>query len=142
MPVRADSAPTAGPPPGPHLTATTTRLGHTAVCHLAGDLDVDTRERAAAALARAAAEPHHLVCVVLRDIDFLACAGLTTLLEARAAALAADRSLALVDPSPPVRRVLELTGTGSLFPVLADLPRGDCPTGSAPDGLCRATPVG
>lgn len=57
----------------------------------------------------------------LADLEFLDSAGLGTLLTIRDRAQDLGIELRFVNPSPPVRRILEMTGTA---PLLLDKPPG------------------
>lgn len=96
------------------------RAGVTAVS-VAGDLDIASRARLAAALQDRHRDGPHVV-VDMRRVTFLDCAGLSTLLAAEAGLRAAGGSLRLGQVSRPVRRVLDLTATAS---VLMSHPAGD-----------------
>ncbi|MFJ9521014.1 STAS domain-containing protein [Kitasatospora sp. NPDC101801] len=107
--------------PDTPIRTVTARLGDAALCYLAGTLDFDTARPARTALHRAMLLPCPVVCVDLRDVDFFACAGLNELLDCRAEALRTGRTLVLIAPSPPVLRLLLLSGTRHLFAVSRDV---------------------
>ncbi|MFF3006772.1 STAS domain-containing protein [Kitasatospora sp. NPDC057940] len=108
----------------PVLKARAALIGTTAVCHLSGEIDLDTQDIAAAALRRACAYPCDLLCVDMREVTFFCCAGLNQLLSARSEAVGVGRAIALIAPSPQVRRLMQLTETADLFPVLPGIPLG------------------
>jgi anti-sigma B factor antagonist len=85
----------------------------------AGELDMAT----ATALPEAArrmngAKPGAPVLVDLSEVEFMDSSGLRGLLDARAVVGAAGHPFALLRPSPPVRRVLELVDLGGHMPVV------------------------
>lgn len=85
----------------------------------AGELDMAT----ATALPDAArridgAQPGAPVLIDLSEVEFMDSSGLRGLLDARAVIGAAGHPFALLRPSSPVRRVLELVDLGGHMPVV------------------------
>lgn len=76
--------------------------------------------------------PH--VIVDLTDVDFFAAAGLTVLVNARQAAVAADTTLCLVASTRPVLLPLTITGLDGLFDIHPDLTHALARAGCGPDG--------
>ncbi|MFD9595334.1 STAS domain-containing protein [Kitasatospora sp. NPDC059973] len=111
----------------PALTSFTARIGATGVCYLAGELDDDTRSAAASALRRAQLFRPERLCVVLTRITFMSAAGLNLLLEARRHLAVNHAQLYLVAPSARVTRLLDLTETTGLFPMITTVPLRACP---------------
>ena len=88
------------------------------VAGLAGELDLDRADDVRDELARIAADP---ACRYLRvdvaGLDFIDSYGLGALVSARNSAAAAGVTLTLAEPSPPVRKAIEVTGLGDVFGV-------------------------
>lgn len=80
----------------------------TTVALLVGDLDGDTCAELGAALAEQA--PSGNLVVDLAGLTFIDSSGITELVEARRACLGRDGTFTLRSTTPPVRRVLEITG--------------------------------
>ena len=76
--------------------------------------------------------PH--VIVDLTDVGFFAAAGLTVLVNARQAAMAAGTTLCLVASTRPVLRPLTITGLDSLFDIHPDLTHALVRASCGPDG--------
>ncbi|MGW2402479.1 NUDIX domain-containing protein [Kitasatospora sp. NPDC001664] len=89
-----------GPPPPTELTTFTAKIGTTAVCYLAGELDHDTRPAVAAALQRAQAHHPRRLCVVTTRLTFMSCAGLALLQATHRHLTLHHTQLYLVAPSP------------------------------------------
>ena len=102
------------------LTLTTeTRAGST-VLHVAGELDLSTVATFDAELARALSLGG--VVVVLSECTFIDSSALQSLVRAyRALPRAEGASLALVAPSQPARRVLEIAALDRLVPIFDTL---------------------
>jgi anti-sigma B factor antagonist len=86
------------------------------VASLAGELDLDRADEVRDNLAAASAEPG---CRYLRidvsGLDFIDSYGLGALVSARNSAAAHGVTLTLAQPSPPVRKAIEVTGLGDVF---------------------------
>ena len=86
------------------------------VATLAGELDLDRADDVRDELARIAADP---ACRYLRvdvaGLDFIDSYGLGALVSARNSAAAEGVTLTLAQPSPPVRKSIEVTGLGDVF---------------------------
>jgi anti-sigma B factor antagonist len=84
-----------------------------------GEIDMGTVDRLRSALDGARAD-----CVTalvdLSEVSFIDSTGLHVLLEAALSAADSDWELFLVRPSARVRRLVEVTGTGPLLPIVAD----------------------
>ncbi|MCA2219532.1 STAS domain-containing protein [Jidongwangia harbinensis] len=83
---------------------------------LDGELDLDSADKVRDSLAEAAraADCHYLRVDVSR-LGFIDSYALGALVSARNAAAAAGVGLTLADPSPPVRKAIEVTGLASVF---------------------------
>jgi anti-sigma B factor antagonist len=88
---------------------------------LKGEVDFSNTQRVDSAVDLAAsAWGSSLVAVDLQDVTFIDCAGIRTLVQARHRLDAACSYLWITGLSPQVSRMMQLTGTDSLFGV-ADL---------------------
>jgi anti-anti-sigma factor len=76
--------------------------------------------------------PH--VIVDLTDVDFFAAAGLTVLVNARQAAVAAGITLCLVASTRPVLLPLTITGLDGVFDISPDITHALLRAGCGPDG--------
>ena len=86
------------------------------VAALAGELDLDRADDVRDSLARAAAAPGcRYLRVDVSGLDFLDSYGLGALVSARNSAAAEGVTLTLAEPSPPVRKAIEVTGLGEVF---------------------------
>ena len=87
------------------------------VVPLRGELDVATADRAAdRALDRAI--PGSSLILDASRVTFCDCSGLSALLRAARRARAMGCGFALMTPSPPLTRLLAITGVGDRLPVL------------------------
>ncbi len=86
---------------------------------LAGELDVADVAEVEQVLDAAIADSSGAFLVDLVELDFLDSSGIHVLLRARALLGREDRVLALVGPTGPVRRALDLTGVSDLFTIYA-----------------------
>ena len=86
------------------------------VAALAGELDLDRADDVRDSLASAAGTPG---CRYLRidvsELGFIDSYGLGALVSARNSAAAKGVTLTLAEPSPPVRKAIEVTGLGHVF---------------------------
>jgi anti-sigma B factor antagonist len=80
----------------------------TMVACLTGDLDGDTCAQLSAALAAGA--PTGSLVIDLGGLTFIDSSGITELVEAREACIKRKATFTLRSTTPPVRRVLEITG--------------------------------
>ncbi|MFB9370761.1 STAS domain-containing protein [Kitasatospora albolonga] len=89
----------------------------TAVLSLIGAVDMDTAPLLARALRRALTGPPlpHRLVVDCSELHFCSSSGLNELLRARRTAASAGVALRLGTPSPQVLRLLDMTGTDSVF---------------------------
>ncbi|MFE9427403.1 STAS domain-containing protein [Kitasatospora sp. NPDC006697] len=94
--------------------------GEVAVCGLAGELDLETKAPAAAAIDELIAERPAVLVVDIAGVTFCDSSGLNLLLRARTAAAGEGIDFRLAHPSPAVARVLQITGTDTVFTVLDD----------------------
>ncbi|MEW1913847.1 STAS domain-containing protein [Kitasatospora sp. NPDC085895] len=101
------------------LKARTVRVGPVVVCAFTGDLLMDNEAVAVAALDGALGLGPAVLAVDLSGVELCTSAGLSLLLTVRRTAHDRGVPLVLVAPGRGVRRVLEVTETGSLFPVFA-----------------------
>jgi anti-sigma B factor antagonist len=74
------------------------------------------------------------VIVDLTDVDFFTAAGLTVLVNARQAAVAAGITLCLVASTRPVLLPLTITGLDGMFDISPDLTHALLRAGCGPDG--------
>lgn len=98
------------------ITASSTSTVTPHRVRVAGDLDLprgDELELRVRPLLTRGAQ----VAVDLRDVEFADSSGLGALLVLNQIADEVGATLLLLDPSPPVRSVLDLTGTAELFTV-------------------------
>ena len=103
------------------LRAEPVRVGGAPALALHGEIDVATAGIVTERLEETILASEGAVVVDLSGVDFLDSSGIAALLRARGMLGRADRSLVLVCPAGPVRRVLALTGIEELF-VLLDSP--------------------
>ncbi|WP_127507619.1 STAS domain-containing protein [Actinoplanes solisilvae] len=86
------------------------------VATLRGELDLDRADAVRDQLAEIATDP---ACRYLRidvsGLDFIDSYGLGALVSARNSAAAQGVTLTLAEPSPPVRKAIEVTGLGHVF---------------------------
>jgi anti-sigma B factor antagonist len=87
---------------------------------VSGEIDLHTapslRDAALAALRKHGAT----LRIDLREVPFMDSTGLEVLLATRRRAELEGGSLTLLGPTPAVRRVIEVTGLGKLFPIAPD----------------------
>jgi anti-anti-sigma factor len=88
------------------------------VLELSGDIDLDGRDRLAAAFADALARARSAVVADLRECTFLGSTGARVLLEANDAAAARGLLLSVTLGRSPARRVIELLGVGDQIDIL------------------------
>jgi anti-anti-sigma factor len=94
--------------------------GGCTVVRLSGDADVTGRAAEDVLAAEAAKDPA-LLLVDLAAVSFMDSWALHVVLRAMRGRQSAGAAAGLVCPSGPVRRVLELTGAGTLVPVFASM---------------------
>jgi anti-anti-sigma factor len=82
-----------------------------------GEVDVSALPAFTAALDDAIRESEGAFVIDLCDVEFLDSSGLSALLRARAMLARDDRSLAVVCPPGPVRRLFDLAGIADLLVV-------------------------
>ena len=80
-----------------------------------GEVDLAVAAQLESALEDAILESVGAFVIDLSDLDFIESTGLQVLLRARGLLGREDRSLAVVCPHGPVRRVFELSGLSELF---------------------------
>jgi anti-anti-sigma factor len=98
----------------------TQRSDDTVVATVAGDLDMAATFRLEPELERISEDPGVRRLVIdLGGVEFIDSAGLGLLLATHDRIRSADMELQLANPSPSVRRMLELTGAGPELPVSA-----------------------
>jgi anti-anti-sigma factor len=98
------------------ITVSRSRAGAPQRVRVAGDLDLprgDELERRV----RPMLVPGARVAIDLRDVEFADSSGIGALLVLNELAHDQDAELVLLDPSPQVRAVLELTATIDLFTI-------------------------
>jgi anti-anti-sigma factor len=94
-------------------------LNGSTVVAIAGEVDMAACDKLAVLLSRHLVGDAQMVLDCSR-ITFLDSVGLSTLLELRSRATSVNARLALANPSDPVLRVLEVSGTTALFDILND----------------------
>jgi anti-sigma B factor antagonist len=83
---------------------------------LDGELDVDSADTVRDSLAETAGRPDcKALAVDVSQLTFIDSYALGALVSARNTALGAGVTLTLVNPSPPVRKAIEVTGLGDVF---------------------------
>ncbi|MET9322823.1 STAS domain-containing protein [Streptomyces sp. NPDC003038] len=82
---------------------------------VAGEIDFNTSAEAFQVMASALSAYRRGLEVDLSQVTFCDCSGLNALLRARLLALKGARSFRITDASPPVERLLTLTGTRTLL---------------------------
>ena len=88
---------------------------------LGGDLDLDCADRVRDSLAETAAGPDcRALQVDVGELNFIDSYALGALVSARNTAAAAGVALTLINPSPPVRKALQVTGLADVFGLPAD----------------------
>jgi len=80
-----------------------------------GDVDIDTAPRLTEALDAAIRETRGAFVVDLCDVEFLDSSGVNVLVRARAVLGRHDRSLVVICPPGPARRILEVAGIADLL---------------------------
>ena len=86
------------------------------VAALTGELDLDRSDDVRDSLAAASAAPGcRYLRVDVSDLGFIDSYGLGALVSARNSAAAKGVTLTLAEPSPPVRKAIEVTGLGHVF---------------------------
>ncbi|WP_143687063.1 STAS domain-containing protein [Streptomyces sp. TLI_171] len=101
---------------GHRLKASTRRVGPMVVCSFSGDVVQEAAAVAENVLDKALAEEPAVLGVDLSGVGLFTSTGLNVLIQVRKRAAATEIPLVLIAPSLGVRRVLELTETGFLFP--------------------------
>lgn len=94
------------------------RAGRSITLRVRGDLDMASCRKLESILAGVEASTPELVVLDLREVTFMDSTGLRTLLAARDRAGLGGWSIGLVRAPENVHRVLELTRTDSLFPIV------------------------
>jgi anti-anti-sigma factor len=105
--------------PEPRLERTSVPGDVPVVLELAGELDLAVSGRFRELVDGVAAERPALVVVDVEEVGFMDSTMLRELLRAHRALEEAGSRLVVAAPQPPVRRLLELTGTTDVFTVAA-----------------------
>jgi anti-anti-sigma factor len=92
------------------LTATVASHGTFTVVRLSGELDLATEEALAAVADRVLASAPRIVRLDLTEVTFCDARGLAAILGLRARVVADQRRLVLTGVSPPLLRLLQITG--------------------------------
>lgn len=89
------------------------------VVHVGGEMDIDRAPMLYDALHAAITQPGGAeeIFVDLSDLSFCDSSGLNALIHARQTAAEHGRRIILRTPPPQLRRLLEMTGADTLFPV-------------------------
>lgn len=114
----ADRANTAGPPavsPACLLVTAVRPDGDRVMVEVSGELDLDTSERLRRVLREALNRSVRGVDLDLKGVSFCDCSTLNILLNLRNRALEQDKTIAIHAASTAVDRLLDLTGTQTLF---------------------------
>jgi len=86
------------------------------VATLSGELDLDRADAVRDQLAAIAADPAvRYLRIDVAGLDFIDSYGLGALVSARNSAAASGVTFTLAEPSPPVRKAIEVTGLGHVF---------------------------
>jgi anti-anti-sigma factor len=96
--------------PGAQLTVTTTEDGDRIRLAAVGEVDLSTSDQLRTALLTALGKAKSGVVLDLSGVSFLDSTGIGALVHAHNQAVMQGRELAIVDPQPTVRRVLDITG--------------------------------
>ncbi len=128
--------------PAEDLDLTTETRAESTVIHVAGELDLSTVPRFDAELEQASTGGR--VVIVLADCTFIDSSALQSLVRAQRIVSERGGAIALVAPSQPARRVLEVAALDRFIPVFATLDVALAATdqGRHPQNLQRETPVG
>ena len=89
--------------------------GGTICVTVAGEIDMATAERFRTGLDTAIDQHYQTVIVDLAGVRFMDSSGIAALMHARNRAVAAAKTLYLVNCQPPVRRVMEISGVYALL---------------------------
>jgi anti-sigma B factor antagonist len=113
---------------GPGLSWSVETIGRSAVVHLHGEIDLDTQDEFGRAAQAGLAQNSPVVVLDLTKVTFLGSVGLRVLVLTHRAAVQAGRVLQVVDGSPIVHRILEVSGLDqilSIHPTLDDANRAN-----------------
>ena len=99
----------------PRLETSATRIGGANAIAVAGELDIETAPQLGEEVELAVWSTVGAFVLDLRGLTFIDSSGLHALLRARAFLAREDRSLVLVCPPGPVRRVLDLASVLDTF---------------------------
>jgi anti-sigma B factor antagonist len=88
-----------------------------ATLRVSGEVDIATEPTFRRALDAVIAEAHSPAVVDLSQVTFIDARGLSALLAARREVSGTEVTLVLLDPSPSVRRLLEITGLTNHFDI-------------------------
>ncbi|MEU4769416.1 STAS domain-containing protein [Actinosynnema sp. NPDC023794] len=132
------------PSPGELLAVAVRSLSaHAVLCAVSGEVDLSTASHLRNHLLEQISSHGPDVVVDLSEVGFLGAAGLTVLVEARAAAAASGVGLHVVARTRPVLRPLAVTGLDvefKVFPRVDDVPsRGPAEASSARRGPAPAS---
>jgi anti-anti-sigma factor len=92
-------------------------VDRTPMVEVTGELDLSSGDELEALVAPMLV-PGAEVGILLRDVSFADSSGLGALLALMQRAEEQDASIVLLDPSPALRRVLEITATADLFHIV------------------------
>jgi anti-sigma B factor antagonist len=82
-----------------------------------GEIDIATAPQLRCELEALSRGAHSSAVVDLAGVTFLDSSGISALVAARQALAGTDATLVLLEPSPPVRLVLEMSGVDGLFEI-------------------------
>ena len=99
----------------PYFSTDVVATGATATVLVRGELDLATAPDLRDALVGCLDHRYPTIDVDLRDVTFMACAGINVLLAGRRSATTAGLQLAVVRPSPVADRLMTLAHTRTLI---------------------------
>ena len=107
--------------PGPDLDVQASSIAGIRILTVRGALDLSTAPVLTAAIADSLHDPYTAIVVDLSELDFLASAGMTVLLEGHGAAGDVGKELGVVADGPGTSRPMKMMGVDQVVRVYADL---------------------
>lgn len=95
-------------------------LGGVSILHLQGEMDAFTAPRLRAALETLIAQEHPAILLELCELTYLDSIGLGVLIAGLKQVSEKLGQFVLVSPTPPVSRILRITGMDNLFAIFDD----------------------
>jgi anti-anti-sigma factor len=99
------------------LNLSVQRHGDRATIQVGGEVDLATCPQLQAVLGELVDRGFHHLIIDLEQVSFLDCSGIRVLVHARQRVQEHSGSVRLARPTPPVWRVLALTGMTTVFPI-------------------------